>query len=232
MISFRRSLIWSVPVLTASLVVVGVAITKQKPAFAQDSGGSIAGVEPGDVFSNSRDTEVLGFDRFDPDEYRADKRAYLDRVEGGRIFDTLEVKEGNPPLVRMGDRVAYLIPVGGGSQEIAVKTQAESPVTFMAFGGGFFDRNGRTSITVEANRRGRAEALVSFGPHVYGSAFVLAGSPVTSGRVMFDFQMEEPLEPLSEQELARLKESRSRDTEAVDTKPVLPELPEGIDLGL
>ena len=173
-----------------------------------------------------------GYDRFDLDDYERDKSSYLQRVESGRIYDTLEVNKENPPLERMGDRVAYLIPVGGGSQEIAVKTEANSPVTFTAFGGGVFERNGRTSITVAANRRGRAEAVVSFGPHVYGSATVLAGSPMTSGRVMFSFEMEESLEPLSDKELARLQESRSSNTESSDVKPVLPELPEGIALGL
>lgn len=234
--NFRRSLICSVPVIAGGLIALGVTIAREKPAQAQDVDSGFNGVAAGDVFSDKTDiisdSATPGFDRFDPEEYERGKSAYLERSEPGRIYDTLEVNEENSPLERMGENVAYLIPVGGGSEEIAVKTLDDAPVTFTAFGGGIFERNGLTSITVESSRRGRAEAVVSFGPDVYGAATVLAGSPVTSGRVMFAFQIDEPTQRLSDAEIKRLQELRSRDTQAVDSRPDLPELPDGIDLGL
>lgn len=124
--------------------------------------------------------------------YQAALASYLDIVEPGRVWQTLQPAEGTPELaLRSPSRVAIS---QDGSTVLRVQTIPGGPVTFTSFDLGSFD-NGLNSITVAADDQGEARALFLGTPATTGVVNILAGSPVASGQIHFVVDVEPKVAP-------------------------------------
>lgn len=91
-----------------------------------------------------------------------------------------------------GDNVVAIAPEGsayhgvvqGESVSLKVRVQPKDPVTFMSFQLGYFE-NQLTSITVQADEQGIAQANYTAGGGTIDDVQILAAGPRTSGQVQF-----------------------------------------------
>jgi hypothetical protein len=133
-------------------------------------------------------TAMLPPKPFNRAAYEADRRAYLEVVEPGRVFQAAAPGEGvrairatsdRHPLIKQGDKTA-----------LSVVVEPNMPVTYTSFDLGRFQENQLTSITVAADAQGVAKVHFVGSPGTIGEVSVLASCPVTSGQVRFLVQIE------------------------------------------
>jgi hypothetical protein len=123
---------------------------------------------------------------FDRARFQENRRAYAEQyakdIEPGRVFASAQPGEGVSVIRSDGDRFHRVNQ--GESVRLVVNAPADSPVTYTSFRLGSFPNN-LTSITVVADRNGKAEALFTATSGTIAEIPVLAASPVTSGQVRF-----------------------------------------------
>ncbi|MEM8739700.1 MAG: hypothetical protein AAGG38_14650 [Planctomycetota bacterium] len=119
---------------------------------------------------------------YDRAGFRKNPEAYLSVADPGRIDDVLTSEDAEYRLEAIGRRSFEI--ESGKSATLRVKTAPKAPVTFLAYDGGAFI-NGLSTITVQADRRGRASARFIAAPGMVASGGVEAASPEASGRVNF-----------------------------------------------
>lgn len=119
---------------------------------------------------------------FDAAAYRADPRAYLDVAEPARAFQAAQPAEGVPVLAALTP--ALRTAVQGEAVTLRVRSVPNMPVTFTSFDLGQFE-NRLTTVTVEADAEGVAEASFTGTPGTIGDANILAASPAATGTVKF-----------------------------------------------
>ena len=68
----------------------------------------------------------------------------------------------------------------------------EMPVTFTSFDLGVFDKSQLTTVTVQADGRGVAEAVFTAPPGTVDDVRIMAASPVTTGQVRFVVNVQWP----------------------------------------
>jgi hypothetical protein len=119
---------------------------------------------------------------FDPIAYKQNPKAYLDVIEPGRVFQSANPGKDVPKIVALSP--AYQEVVQGRSVKLRVKAAANFPVTFTSFDLGHF-HNELTSVTVETDEKGIAEAQFYGAPGTIFEVKILASCPVASGQVRF-----------------------------------------------
>lgn len=119
---------------------------------------------------------------FDSKAYAANPAAYLNVVEPGRVWQSLQPAVSVPAIYEVGQ--AYHEVLHGQSVELVVKTLPGMPATFTSFDMGAFG-NQLTSQTVAADEDGNAKVQFTATPGTTGDVRILAASPVTSGQVHF-----------------------------------------------
>lgn len=120
--------------------------------------------------------------QFDFDTFKADPQAYINEVEPSRVFSPAQPADGVPVLSASGP--AYHQVTQGESVLLSVKAVAKAPVSLTSFDLGSFD-NELTSITVEANDDGIAQAKFTATGGTIHEVKILAASPMTTGQVKF-----------------------------------------------
>jgi hypothetical protein len=132
---------------------------------------------------------------FDPVAYRRDPEAYLRVIEPGRIFQSAKPGPDVKPLEIVGD--AELRMDARSSVSLSVRAEPGAPVTFHSSDGGGFE-NRLTTITVRADDQGLARARYLATPGTYADVHVTAASPMTSGRVLFVIEVDNPeMQPMA-----------------------------------
>jgi len=126
---------------------------------------------------------------FDAKAFAADPTSYLNTIEPGRVYQTAQPGPGVPRL--RSSSPAYKQIAQGESTTLKVQAPPKAPVTFTALDLGQFD-NELTSITVQANEKGFAEAKYTSTPGTVENVHILAGSPVASGQVRFTVYVQWP----------------------------------------
>ena len=119
---------------------------------------------------------------FDPEAYEADPQAYLDVVEPGRVWQSLDPGPDVPRLRRATPPITEI--VQGESVALRAKAPPGTPVTFTSFDLGAF-QNRLTSITVAADEEGVAMATFTGTSGTLFDVNVLAASPAASGQLRF-----------------------------------------------
>lgn len=119
---------------------------------------------------------------FDPKAYQANPDAYLNVVEPARVFQTAQPGPKVPRLRLLGSARPDI--AQGSSTPLRVLAPPGSPVTFSSFDAGEFE-NRLTSITVQADKQGVAEAKFLATPGTISRVHILAGSPVAAGQARF-----------------------------------------------
>lgn len=121
-------------------------------------------------------------EEFKFEDYAQDPEAYLSRIVPSRVWQTAQPAEDVPVLASLNDGSNSL--KQGESIRLQAKTAPNSPVTFVALDLGSFE-NQLTTISVQANDAGVAEAVFTATPGSIAVANVLAGSPTASGQASF-----------------------------------------------
>lgn len=172
---------------------VGVA-----PAIPRDANPQVASVV--EAIETGRHPERLSAliapAPFDAAAFRADPEAYLNVSEPGRVFQTAQPGPGVPRLAALVPRVADA--EQGQPVTLRVQAVAAAPVTFTSFDLGAFE-NQLTSITVQADAEGVAEAVFTGTPGTYNAANILAASPMTAGQLRFIVNVLPPRRPAGRQ---------------------------------
>ncbi len=127
--------------------------------------------------------------KFSLKAFKADPQAYLDVVEPGRVFQAAQPGPGVPRLRTVSDRRQQI--AQGDSATLRVVVPPGAPVTFTSFDAGAF-QNGLTSISVQADQQGLAEAKFLATPGTIADVHILAGSPVASGQIRFVVNVVQP----------------------------------------
>ena len=126
---------------------------------------------------------------FDPEAYEADPRAYLDVVEPGRVWQSLDPGPDVPRLRRATPPISEI--VQGESVALRANAPPGTPVTFTSFDLGAF-QNRLTSITVAADEEGVATATFTGTSGTLFDVNVLAASPAASGQLRFTVTVNPP----------------------------------------
>lgn len=130
---------------------------------------------------------ALAISEFSREDYNRDPAAYLAQVVPGRAFQVLSPR---PDLPAITSAVAFRQTVEPlGSVDLAVSVVPSAPVTFTSAGLGSFP-NKRTSISVAADAAGIARTRFTATRGTTGRAFVFVASPLASGRVRFEVEVE------------------------------------------
>lgn len=123
---------------------------------------------------------------FEKARFLSDSRAYAEQyakdIEPGRVFAPAQPGEGVSVIRSDGERFHRVNQ--GESVRLMVNAPVDSPITYTSFRLGSFSNN-LTSITVVADRNGKAEALFTATSGTIAEIPVIAASPVTSGQVRF-----------------------------------------------
>jgi hypothetical protein len=122
-------------------------------------------------------------DAFDREKYvedRAYRDAYLSTPQPSRVFDPAQPGKDVPRLCRISP--AFQKVKQGQETKLRVRAIPGAPVTFTSFDLGRFD-NQLTTITVQADANGVAEASFTGPPGTIEDVSILVASPVTSGQV-------------------------------------------------
>ena len=114
---------------------------------------------------------------FDQDKFLADPQAYLDVVEPGRVFQSAEYAEGVENIFRTNGFFHQLLQ--GESVLLSTRSEPMMPVTFYSNRLGRF-QNQLTSISVQADEQGHAEARFFATPGTFGDLDIIASSPLNS----------------------------------------------------
>lgn len=129
--------------------------------------------------------------KFDPKAFKADPAAYLEIVEPARVFQAAQPAPGVPRL-RPADARRHNV-VRGDTATLRVVTAPGAPVTFTSFDAGAFE-NQLTSITVQADAQGMAEAKFLATAGTIANIHILAASPLASGQARFIVNVAPPEE--------------------------------------
>lgn len=130
---------------------------------------------------------ALAIPKFSREDYDRDPPAYLAQVVPGRAFQVLSPRPGLPAIT---SAVAFRQTVEPlGSVDLAVSVVPSAPVTFTSAGLGSFP-NERTSISVAADAGGIARTRFTATRGTTGRAFIFVASPLASGRVRFEVEVE------------------------------------------
>jgi hypothetical protein len=120
---------------------------------------------------------------FDQKKFESDPDSYLKTVEPGRVFKTAQPGPTIPALKAEGETFVRL--KSNDKTKLSVVGAPGAPVTFTAFDLGAFEENKLNSVTVKADKKGKANATFVAAPGAMDACRVLAGSPVASGQVKF-----------------------------------------------
>lgn len=124
-------------------------------------------------------------EKFDPRKYQDDKGyrdVYLSSPEPGRVFAPAEPGKDVPRIARVGSYFKQTLQ--GEPVQLRARATPGAPVTFTSFDLGMFE-NKLTTITVEANDKGVAEATFVAPPGTIADTSILVASPLASGQVKF-----------------------------------------------
>lgn len=127
-----------------------------------------------------------GQDVFDGDKYFSDakyRKDYLVTPDFGRVFAPAQPGPGVPRIRRASPRFVPVLQ--GESASLKVSAPAGSPVSFTSFDLGRFRESQLTTITVEADEQGVAEATFEATPGTISDVNIMAAGPTTSGQVRF-----------------------------------------------
>jgi len=119
---------------------------------------------------------------FDPEAYKKDPAAYLSVIEPGRCFQAKSPGKDVPKIQAVSPQLQNV--AQGQSVVLRVKAAAGWPVAFSSFDMGRFS-NELTSITVEADAAGFAEAHFFGAMGTISEVNILCSSPMTSGQLKF-----------------------------------------------
>jgi hypothetical protein len=126
---------------------------------------------------------------FDPVAYKQNPKAYLDVVEPGRAFQSAQPGKDVPQLLAISPQTQTI--TQGKSVKLKVKVVPGYPVTFTSFDLGRF-HNQLTTVTVEANDSGVAEADFIGASGTINEVDILASCPVASGQARFLVYVQRP----------------------------------------
>ena len=135
-------------------------------------------------------TPVIAPKPFPEEAFRENPEAYLNVVEPGRVFQTAQPGPNVPVLRATGPQFTTISQ--GESVKLRTVTLPRAPVTFTSFDLGRFAENQLTSVTVQADGRGIAEAEFQGVSGTFNRVNILAGSPVASGQIRFVVEVEVP----------------------------------------
>lgn len=124
---------------------------------------------------------------FDEEAFFQDPQAYLNVVEPGRVWQTAQPGPDVPRLRAQGSaghRIEF-----GQSVPLRIQAAPGAPVTFTSFDAGSFE-NRLTSITVQADERGVAQATFTASSGTLSRVRILAASPMAAGQVEFLVRVE------------------------------------------
>lgn len=157
--------------------------------------GKTEGVDPNENLQVSSVYEALRTDQnperlsplfspkaFDLISYQEDPSSYINTIEPGRVFQSLQPGDDVPQLKRVSPKRVEL--VQGEKTELAVKTLPGMPCSFTSFDLGAFE-NQLTAITVKADDDGVARTTFIASSGTIEGVNILSSSPVTSGQVRF-----------------------------------------------
>ena len=119
---------------------------------------------------------------FNLEAFKANPGEYLNVVEPSRVFQSAKPGPGVARLRSLTPGIREI--TQGESVTLRVSAPAGAPVTFTSFDAGAFD-NDLTSITVQADATGIAEAKFVATPGTIQDVHILAGSPLASGQARF-----------------------------------------------
>jgi len=119
---------------------------------------------------------------FDRVAFEKDPLSYLQVIEPGRVFQALNPAVGVPVIQRISE--SFVVIQQLEKTVLKVKAIPFMPVTFTSFDLGSF-QNKLTSITVQADKEGLAEAAFFAAEGTIADCNILASCPVTSGRIKF-----------------------------------------------
>jgi len=120
---------------------------------------------------------------FDAEQYRRDPQAYLNVVEPGRVWQSAQPGPGVEVLKQLTPRYTKI--KQGESVKLRVQAVPRAPVTFHSFDLGRFSANQLTTLSVQADDQGIAEAEFVGSEGTYNNVNILAASPLTTGQVKF-----------------------------------------------
>jgi len=129
---------------------------------------------------------LVGKTAFDWGKYQSDdvyKRDYLATPDIGRVFQPAQPGRDVPRAKRVSPRRTEV--VQGEKALLRVQAVSGAPITFSSFDLGRFEGSKLTTITVEANEKGVAQANFEATPGAISDVNILAAGPVTSGKVKF-----------------------------------------------
>jgi hypothetical protein len=126
---------------------------------------------------------------FDANAYKVNPASYTEVVEPGRVFHPAQPGPGVPVLRSISPQLQQMNQ--GESTSLRVNAAPGAPVSFTSFDLGRFD-NQLTSITVQANAQGVAEAKFYAPPGTYNNVNILAASPMASGQTRFVVNVQVP----------------------------------------
>ena len=127
-------------------------------------------------------TSLISAPDFDRVQFEKDPDTYLNTIEPGRIWQSLEPAEGIVPINRTSD--FYVEVLQGEKINLETKTDPKVPVTFYSPKLGQFS-NGLSMITVRADENGVARAAFLASSGTRGEIDILASSPLHSGQARF-----------------------------------------------
>ncbi|MFH5806178.1 hypothetical protein [Alienimonas sp. DA493] len=119
---------------------------------------------------------------FDRAAYEADPQAYLDVVEPGRVWQSLQPGPDVPRVRRVSPTRSEI--EQGESVALRARAAPGAPVTFVSFDIGAF-RNRLPVVTVRADDDGLATAVFTATPGTLFDVEILAASPMTSGQLRY-----------------------------------------------
>lgn len=162
------------------------------PAVKPDANPQVASVAKAlkDRTNPARFSSFVKATPFDAKQYASDPQSYLGVVEPGRVFQPAQPGPDVKRLVRASGRYHRI--AQGETVTLAVKSQAKAPVTFTSFDLGSFE-NQLTSITVQADDNGLAQAPFTATRGTIDDIRILAASPVNSGQAEFTVNVSVPV---------------------------------------
>lgn len=104
-------------------------------------------------------------------------------VSPGRVWDVAQSDQETPRIELIGEDADSTIKPGE-TISLRVEVTSYAPVTFTSMDGGAF-QNKLPSVTVYADKRGRATARFTATDGTTGPVAILAGCPETSGHIDF-----------------------------------------------
>jgi len=179
-----------------SLQLLGMISACAAPAWtavaepaADDAAVRAAAADPAKSGGHpERRSPLIALPKFDAAAYHRNRAVYCAIVEPGRVYQSATPGTSVPQLLPVSP-TGVTIPALG-STPLRVKAVADAPVTFTSEGGGAFS-NGLSSITVQADKQGRAEATYTATDGTFAIAAILVGSPLVAGQVTFAVVIEE-----------------------------------------